>query len=48
MTYVGNNYSAADVGPIAIDTIATIGVTIISLATLVGLVLVWNMVKKHF
>lgn len=48
MTYVGNNYTAADVGPIAIDTIAQIGVAIVSLATLVGLVLVWNLVKKHF
>lgn len=48
MTYVGNNYTSADLGPVAIDTIAGVGVAIVSLATLVGLVLVWNMVKKHF
>lgn len=48
MTYVGNNYTSADLGPVAIDTIAAIGVAFVSFATLIGLVLVWQMVKKHF
>lgn len=48
MAYIGNNYTAADLAPIGIDTIAAIGVAIVSFATLVGLVIVWKMVKKHF
>lgn len=41
-------YSASDLATISIDTIATIGVAIAGLATLIGLGLVYVWVKKKF
>ena len=39
-------YTAADMDDIAIDGLGTIGVVFVSFATLVGLVIAWNFIKK--
>jgi hypothetical protein len=40
-------YVAADVSAISIDGIATIGAALASLATLIGLALLYGWFKKH-
>ena len=47
MTYVGNNYTAADMSPVAIDIIVTIFSVLASLGTLIGLVLLFKWIKGH-
>ena len=39
-------YAAADIDDIAIDGLGALGVVFVSFATLVGLVIAWNIVKK--
>jgi hypothetical protein len=41
-------YTASDLAPIAVDTIASIAAVAVSLATLVGLVLIYVWAKKKF
>lgn len=36
-------YVSADLGPIAIDGIGTVGVTLVAFATLAGLFIVWKL-----
>jgi len=40
-------YDTEDVAPIVVDGIATIGVVIVSFATLIGLILLYGYLKKH-
>jgi hypothetical protein len=44
MTY-SKTYNGSDLGTIAVDGVATIIAAIASLATLVGLVLIWHFLK---
>ena len=40
-------YNGADMGPIFIDALGAIGVVFVSLASIVGLVLIYNWVKSR-
>ena len=40
-------YTADDVAPIVVDGIATLGVLIVTFATLIGLVLLYAWLRKH-
>lgn len=40
-------YTSADIGPITIDGIASVFAAIVGLAALVGLVLLWNWMRKR-
>lgn len=48
MTNYTATYASTDLGPITIDTIAKIFAALVSLATLIGLALLYTWMKKKF
>jgi hypothetical protein len=47
VTGYNETYTATDLSAISIDGVAAIGAVFASLATLIGLILLWGFFKKH-